>query len=103
MKIAFFLGEFPAISQTFVLDQIVGLMRRGHAVDIFANVAKDKETLHPEIEKYRLLDRTDYWPKIPKNHLLRTAKGLKLVSLNLFKDPGLVLNSLNIFKYGKQA
>ncbi|MEM9907314.1 MAG: glycosyltransferase, partial [Cyanobacteria bacterium P01_D01_bin.44] len=47
--------------------------------------------------------RTDYWPKIPKNHLLRTAKGLKLVSLNLFKDPGLVLNSLNIFKYGKQA
>lgn len=103
MKIAFFLGEFPAISQTFILDQIVGLMQRGHAVDIFANVAKDKETLHPEIEKYRLLERTAYWPKIPGNYLLRTVKGLKLVALNLLKDPGLVLKSLNIFKYGKDA
>ena len=103
MKIAFFLGEFPAISQTFVLDQIVGLTQQGHQVDIFANVAGNKDTVHPEIEQYNLLERTHYWPKIPKNYLLRMLKGLKLIAFNIFKDPWLLLNSLNIFKHGKNA
>lgn len=103
MKIAFFLGEFPAISQTFILDQIVGLIQRGHDVDIFANIARDKDTVHPEIDRYRLLERTYYWPKIPNSHILRTLKGFKLLACNLFKNPLLLLNSLNIFKYGKDA
>ncbi|MEO0456088.1 MAG: glycosyltransferase [Cyanobacteria bacterium P01_A01_bin.114] len=103
MKIAFFLGEFPAVSQTFVLDQIVGLIQRGHEVDIFANVAGRGGAIHPEIQQYRLLERTHYWPNVPKNHLLRTFKGVKLAVLNLFKDPRLVLNSLNIFKFGRDA
>lgn len=103
MKIAFFLGEFPALSQTFILNQIIGLIQRGHEIDIFANVSKDQDTVHPEIEKYKLLERTYYWPKIPKNYLLRIFKGLKLFACNLFKDPLLILNSLNIFKYGKDA
>jgi len=103
MKIAFFLGEFPAISQTFILDQVIGLIERGHEVDIFANEARDTDTLHPEIEKYDLLKRTYYWPKIPRNYFLRLLKGLKLTALHTFKNPSLVLNSLNIFKFGKNA
>ncbi|MEA5465665.1 glycosyltransferase [Leptothoe sp. PORK10 BA2] len=103
MKIAFFLGEFPAISQTFILDQIVGLIQQGHEVDVFATTVSDEDTVHPEINKYSLLERTYYWPKIPQNYILRAFKGLKLATLNIFQNSLLILKSLNIFKHGKNA
>ena len=36
MKIAFIVDNFPCLSQTFVLNQITGLIERGHEVDIYA-------------------------------------------------------------------
>ncbi len=36
MKIAFIVGGFPSISETFILNQITGLIDRGHDVEIFA-------------------------------------------------------------------
>ena len=36
MRIAFVVTEFPSRSQTFVRDQINGLIERGHTVDVYA-------------------------------------------------------------------
>jgi hypothetical protein len=36
MKIAFIIQHFPSLSQTFILNQITGLIDLGHKVDIFA-------------------------------------------------------------------
>lgn len=36
MKIAFFVSLFPRLSETFILNQITGLIDRGHDVDIYA-------------------------------------------------------------------
>ena len=36
MKIAFLVGQFPALSETFILNQITSLLERGHSVSIFA-------------------------------------------------------------------
>ena len=36
MRIAFVVISFPALSETFILNQIIGLIDRGHQVDIFA-------------------------------------------------------------------
>ena len=36
LKIAFIAGVFPALSETFILNQITGLIDLGHDVDIFA-------------------------------------------------------------------
>ena len=38
MKIAFIVTFFPALSETFILNQITGLIERGHEVDIYADV-----------------------------------------------------------------
>jgi colanic acid/amylovoran biosynthesis glycosyltransferase len=61
--------------------------------------------VHPDVEKYRLLDRTYYYvvPKIPRNYFLRVIKGLKLLSANFSKDPLVWLRSLNVLQHGKQA
>ena len=58
MRIAFFVDAFPVVSETFILNQITGLMDRGHTVDIFARHRRRGDTVHDDISRYRLLDRT---------------------------------------------
>lgn len=78
MRIAFIVIRFPLLSETFILNQIVGLIERGHEVDIYAYKAGDTSKMHPDVEKYHLLNRTYYvvGPKISANYFLRALKGL---------------------------
>ena len=103
MKIAFIVGDFPVVSETFILNQITGLIARGHQVDIYGHPPEENYKLHPDVEKYHLLDHTYYPPKIPRNYLGRVFKGIGLILHNFPKAPGIVLRSLNIFKYAKTA
>ncbi len=105
MRVAFVVASFPVLSETFILNQIVGLIERGLAVDIYAiedGVEVDTTKVHPDVEKYNLLDRTYYVPKIPKNLLLRLLKGIAL-SANFYQAPLVWLRSFNLVKYGTQA
>jgi colanic acid/amylovoran biosynthesis glycosyltransferase len=103
MKIAFLVGEFPNLSETFVLNQITGLLSRGQEIDIYAKIPLNTTKIHTDVEKYKLLNYTYYYPQIPSNYLLRLLKGIGLLLTNCLKDPALLLRSLNIFKYGKKA
>jgi colanic acid/amylovoran biosynthesis glycosyltransferase len=107
MKIAFLVGRFPALSETFILNQIVGMIERGHEVDIYAldGIVSNKSKVHPEVEKHNLLNRTYYTPTIPANKLLRGLKGIKLLCVNFYKSPLVLLRALNLSenKYGPPA
>jgi colanic acid/amylovoran biosynthesis glycosyltransferase len=103
MRVAFIVEAFPVLSQTFVLNQIIGLIDRGHEVDIYAEFSSDTQKVHPDVEKYQLLQRTYYHPRVPRNKRDRLLKGLRLAITNLPKAPLRVLRSLNIAKYGKDA
>lgn len=61
MRIAFIVGSFPELSTTFILDQITGLIERGHDVQVFARVPTRDEPIHPDFARYRLAERTHYW------------------------------------------
>ena len=41
MRIAFLVNNFPMLSETFVLNQITGLLDRGHEVDIYTQNLRD--------------------------------------------------------------
>ncbi|MEO1394474.1 MAG: glycosyltransferase [Cyanobacteria bacterium J06634_5] len=103
MKIAFIVEVFPSLSQTFVLNQITGLIDRGHEVDIYAEVPGDSNKTHPDVEKYQLLRRTYYQPQVPQSKIQRFITGVVLFLRSFLKDPWLVLQSVNVFKYGKHA
>jgi colanic acid/amylovoran biosynthesis glycosyltransferase len=103
MKIAFIVPEFPSLSQTFVLSQIVGLLDRGHDVEIFAGNAGDEGKLHPDVMKYSLLGQTTYLPEIPNGRLERTVKGLMYALGSFTKHPRSVLRALNVFRFGRLA
>lgn len=106
MRIAFIVSRFPSLSETFILNQITGLIQRGHSVDIYAT-DKDQPQgtvrTHPDVIAYDLLSRTYYAPAIPMNQSLRVLKGLRLLSANFSQDPGILLQSLNVFQHRKQA
>ncbi len=104
MRIAFVVGIFPLLSETFVLNQITGLIERGHEVDIYAlRYPPSDRKMHPHVEKYNLLRRTYYVPAIPQNFFLRQLKGFVLLLTNFHKAPLVCLRSLNFCKYGRAA
>ncbi|MFE1744020.1 glycosyltransferase [Coleofasciculus sp. H7-2] len=105
MKVAIFVDRFPVISETFILNQITGLIERGHEVEIYSiytNKAGNLAKVHPDVKTYRLLEQT-YCAEVPDNFLLRALKGFGLLLANFYKKPVLLLRSLNIFKYSRSA
>ncbi|MCF4965839.1 glycosyltransferase [Nostoc sp. CMAA1605] len=106
MKIAFIVGSFPVISETFIINQIIGLMERGNTVDIYGvenGSVNDQAKVHPDVEKYQLHQFTHNQPSIPQNYLWRLLKAIWLIIINLHKSPLVILRSLNFLKYGKLA
>ena len=104
MRVAFLVGEFPKLSQTFVINQITGLIDRGHEVDIYAlEGPSGDEKVHAQVHRYKLLDRTFYAPKPPQNYAARLLQAVLLLLRCGYKDLSLVLRSLNVFQHGKSA
>ncbi len=105
MRIAFIFGRFPVISEPFILNQISGLVRQGHDVDIYALQGppiEHTDKVHPDVEQYRLLDRTYYPPERPQVKWLRPLKAWGLILANLHKNSLSCLRMLNP-KYGSKA
>lgn len=102
MRIAFLLDQFPALSETFMLYQITGMIERGHEVDIYSNYLGNIAQVHPEVESYNLLERCIHF-QMPDNYLLRGLRALNCIAAKGWRKPAACLRSLNVFKYGKQA
>jgi colanic acid/amylovoran biosynthesis glycosyltransferase len=101
MKIAFLLNEFPKLSETFIVNQIVGLIERGHTVDIFA-YQKGEKQVHPQVEQYQLISRTQYL-NIPTSCKKRAPVAAKIIQKLGWRRPFHLLRALNVFEHGKAA
>ena len=75
LRVAFFTDIFPRISNTFIINQMTGLLDRGHEVEIFARAAGDFERTHESVLRYGLRSRMRHLP-IPHNRLLRLSTAL---------------------------
>ena len=72
MKIAFMVGEFPSLSETFILDQITSLIERGHTVSILAEREGRAADEHPDVARYGLR-RLARYERLPEGFLRRLA------------------------------
>jgi len=102
MKIAFIVGSFPKLSETFILNQITDLLDLGHDVEIFASHHSNEKEMHPDVEKYQLMERVHYF-NIPESKVKRIFKAIYLILVDFYKYPVKILKSLNIFRYGKES
>ncbi|NJL41615.1 MAG: colanic acid biosynthesis glycosyltransferase WcaL [Leptolyngbyaceae cyanobacterium SM1_4_3] len=99
MRIAFIVNRFPLLSETFILNQIVGCIDRGHEVDVYGIKPADLSKLHPDVVQYNLLERTYYRSRVPENRVKEIAKGIKLLLADGFKHPAVAWRSLNPAQY----
>lgn len=100
MNIAIVVGTFPCLSETFILNQITGLIDRGHQVDIYAQHAGTNSKMHPDVTKYGLLDRVHYFPKSSENKFLRYVQALGSLVKAGYNNPAFLFKALNIWSYG---
>ena len=107
MKILFIVTTFPVLSQTFVLNQITGLVDQGCEVDILAMIKGREAKIQSDIIKYNLLDSTYYFDdilrQVPIKKILRLREFIILFKNNFLKRPKALLKSLNAFRLGVEA
>lgn len=75
MRLLYLLLQFPALSETFILDEITALLDLGHDVIIAALKKPSGEIIHDKIKKYYLLNKTYYLMKpVEKAARARTSE-----------------------------
>ncbi len=96
MRIALAVTEFPAVSQTFVLDHAVGLIERGHAVELHALWPGSMQALHADIERLGLMALAHYAPPrlAGAGGTRRLLALLRHCGLGLLRQPRLALRLL---------
>lgn len=103
MKIAFIVGPFPKLSETFILNQITGLIDLGHDVQIFAWGDPLEKKMHSDIEKYHLMERVHYFTKLSKNRLKSILIIAYQIIINFRKSPIQMINAIYAFRHMKST
>lgn len=101
MEIAFVVNSFPKLSETFILNQIRGLIDQGHEVKIFANQRPEEEKEHDIVDDYNLKEKTVYF-----DHPTTYSEAIKQTSLQLkklLKRENKPMGALKLLKHGKQS
>lgn len=100
MKIAFILGNYPSPGDTFITNQITGLLDRKHEVRIFALApSKGMTTLHEDVVKYNLQERTFYYGK-PSDKREFLCSAINEFLTHPVLTSGRLLRSLNPLDFG---
>jgi len=66
MRIGYILLQFPVVSETFIMNELIELINKGQEVYVFSLIHPEEQVVHPEVKKYELLERTYYLPAYTK-------------------------------------
>ena len=103
-NIAIVVGYFPTISETFIVNQINGLMDAGWNVRLLAYNKIDVQIKHQSFDRHDLLQNVNYFLKPPVSKVKRLLTLINWTAKHFFTIHwSLYFKSLNIFKYGKEA
>jgi colanic acid/amylovoran biosynthesis glycosyltransferase len=102
LRVAFVVAAFPLVSETFIIDQIADLDDRGIDVDIYSFTRGDEAFVSRRYFDHGMGGRVRYldYP-IPK--LARLAAAVPKAARLARRNPGMLLRSLNLRRYGNDA
>jgi len=96
MNIAFLTGQFPSLSETFILNQITGLIDLGHRVTIFTERTPPERARHEAIAARGLVPhRVEALPDKPVERFLRLP--------SVWRWDRAHLRALDVLRFGLQA
>lgn len=102
LRVAFVVGVFPAVSETFIIDQICDLIDRGIAVEVFSFKKGSELNISQRYFDYHLAERTHYLA-MPARRVARIIGTLITIPQLLIKNPRALLRSLNVIQYRDAA
>lgn len=73
LRVAYLIPVFPEIHNTFILDQITGLIDRGLEVDLYPVAVGSYDKAHEEVRSYRLRERVRHI-EVPEDRVLRLTR-----------------------------
>lgn len=100
-KIAIIIAGFPVVSETFILNHIVQMIKKGYDVKIFADKYYSSEIIHKDIQRFNLLDKTNFRIN-PGKSLFRIIKIIFFFLLNI-KYSSTLIKSFSKRYYGNYA
>ena len=103
LRILFVVEHFPCLSETFVLNQITGLLDRGHQVEIYPLGLPSEGPIHSDVERYELMSHVWQKPAIPRGRLRRLVTAGGIIAGNLPRGGAKLLRMLNVPRYGRDA
>ncbi len=99
-KVLFFVGAFPIVSETFIINQVADLLDRGVDVRIFSLLPGNKNMVSDRFFDYQMSDRTVYL-NLPKSKITRLFKALPKIIKILLIRPTLFFKVFNFKRYGQ--
>ena len=103
LSAAIVVGRFPSLTQSFILNQITGLIDRGVDVDIYAWRSDPPACHQAAVAQYDLLSRTRYLPMASENLVERFAGSMWDLAAGFATSPAASLRSLNMLRFGRSA
>lgn len=102
LRVAFVVGPFPLVSETFIIDQVAALLERGVEVDIVAFTQGDETNVSSTYFDCEMSSRVTYLD-YPLGKLSRVFHAWPRVTSLAVRDPRLLLRALNVVRHGSWA
>lgn len=103
MRVAWLTALFPVLSEIPFLNQIVGLVERGHQVDIYADGPQAGGPFHPDVERLGLQSRTRYPIRWPAGRLERWRAAARLLARHRGRERRILLRTLDPARFWHRA
>jgi colanic acid/amylovoran/stewartan biosynthesis glycosyltransferase WcaL/AmsK/CpsK len=102
MRVAFVLKIFPVPSETFVMNQIIGLLHRGHEVDVFSEHRSTADLSCSDLEKSQVLERTTY-AQMPGSRVIRVIRAACALATATLRGRFRIWSVLDSQRFGLRA
>lgn len=102
IRIAFIVGVFPALSETFIINQIADLTDRGFEISVFSFKRGKTENISQRYFDYKMSERARYLD-VPKNPVARALLAVPKLLKIFFMNPRAFFRVLSVKKYGRSA
>ena len=102
LRVAFVVGVFPLVSETFVIDQVAGLLDRGVDVTIFSFNRGDESNVSRKYFDYGMRARVSYldYPLGKFSRLLHVWPRVAKLAL---QHPPVLARAVNVVRHGRWA
>jgi len=100
LRLLFVVNSFPTVSETFIVNQIIYLIKKDYDVKILS-VRYENNFIQDQIMEYKLMDRV-YWINTPKSYLKRIIQVFK-VFYSAGNKKKYFLRALNPLRHGRAA